>query len=459
MSSIFGEKYDQLKAESKAEMMKKYFGQFADNDRILTEAGYGDLVGSNYWDKLTYKPGILDNIIGSLGGRTGEDKFWENAAMQYGEYQAGLLEQMHQEKYDSPLEQSARMRQAGQNPDLLGTGDVSQSPGLNEDSNNVLPDGTTELNDLVNFASGIGRYFQGALGMISTFQQLGSGRLALKQQRTDLERNNMGFALDFILNHTPEEFPEYNPEEPYVGVDSDGNEIFGKVGDFFSDGSSAMRGHIKDAWLSHQKKYGGYISKRDWKQIDRYMGRLINSLPTTKEQYAGWRQQALDKLAYGQARDSEFYSKDFDELLQANMEFRKKMDEVQKLVLDLQSKQAQAGSAQAGYQSDYYSSLNGSDIASMETGQLANQLTLQDRSIVGLGLDNDLKRIQKKVNEAKNTIVRRWSEQADAGNPFAKFMLWQYSLDQSDPLGIGAIQEQANTQATIGSRYAGSIIP
>lgn len=432
----------------------KYFARFAENDAKLTELGYGDLVGSNYWNKLVYTPGILDKFGSALGARTGEDKFWENAAMQYAEYQASLFDRAHQEQYDSETARVQRMRQAGENPDLLGTGDVADSPSLTEDTNNVLPDGSTELNDLLNFASGIGSYFQGALGMISTFQQLSSGRLALKSQRTDLERNNMGFALDFIINHTPEEFPDFDPDSVYITPDGDSV----RVGDYFKDATSKMRSHILDSWSAHKKRYGSYISDRDWKQIDRYMGRMINSMPATKEQYSGWRQQALDKLAYGQQLDSQFYDKDFDALLSANMEFRKQLDEVQKAVAVLQEKQANAGVAQSEYQSNYFNSLDGQDIASMETGQLANQLKLQDRSITGLDLDNEIKRIQKMVTKAKETIILRWSQQADAGNPFAKFMLWQYSLDASDPLGISKMQDQMNEQLSIGSRFAGSVI-
>lgn len=458
MSNVLTKMMNNLK--NKVTSRDDYFAPFAENDRILTEAGYGDLVGSNYWKNLTYTSGILDKIVGALGGRTGEDRFWENAAMQYGEYQAGLLEQMHQEEFDSPLEQSKRMRQAGQNSDLLGTGDVAQSPGTAEDTNNVLPSDVSDaVSGMIDFATGIGKYFQGALGMISTFQQLSSGRLALRSQRTDLERNNMGFALDFIIGHSPEEFPDFDPDSDYSYTDNEGGFVSGKAGDFFMDAQQMMRYEITDAWNAHKKRYGGFVSDRDWNQISKYISRMVHSLPATKEQYSAWRQQAMDKLAYGQQLDSEFYQKDFDDLLAANLEYRKQLDEVQKQVAVLEKKLAESGTSEAGYKQEYFDALNGSDIASMETAQLGNQLSIQDRTIESLGLDNDVKRIMKKVEDAKNKIVQRWSEQADAGNPFAKFMLWQYSLDQSDALGIGSIREQANTQAQIGSRFAGSIIP
>ena len=404
----------------------QYFTGFEDLEQRLIELGYGDRVGANYWNKLQYNESASQKLLSSLGFRTGADTFWENARMQYGEYLSGLMAEAKQNEYNTPSEQASRMRQAGQNPDLLGTGDVANAVAPAEDTNNTLPEnisGTVE--EMASFLAGIGGFFSQALSMAGSFQQLSSGRLALKQQRIALEDQGISFADHFLISHTPEEFPEWNPEAEYV--DSDGN--VGRVGDYFSDAASYMRSKITDAWKEHKSRYGGYVKDRDWQQIDKYISHMVNSLPTTSEQYAAWRKQAEDKLAYGQARDSEFYATEFNELRKANMEYRKSLDEVMKIVADLQKHQSSAGIAEADYNKALYDSMDGSTMGQYQMQSAGQQVQAQGLQIEGLGYENALKRINKIAEEAKNRLIDRWTEMADQGSVFANFMLWQYSLD------------------------------
>lgn len=395
-----------------------YFTGFEDIEQRLIDAGYGDRVGANYWSKLQYNQTGLQDILSDLGFRTGADRFWENARMQYGEYLSGLESERFQNEYNSDIQKASRERQAGLNPDLLGTGDSANAVSPAEDTNNVLPPENDALDQLSSFAGVLGDCFNFAMQGIGFIQQFQSNRNKILMERTQLESSYQDFANKFILNNTPSEFPGDDwADKPYT--DSDGNS--GTVGDFFGSASSYIASGIVDAFKSYKRDYSGMFSKKQWRHIQSLISKQVNSLPTTKDQFIGWRDQLASKVDYAVNSQSSYYERDFDELRKVLQPLISVNDEIRKLSLEYQKRSIEAGSSEASYSKDYYDSLSGSAMAGLTVG-------IQSGQLVGLGLDNYIKSLNNKVESARKKVINDLTRLADNGNWFAKLMLFKYSL-------------------------------
>lgn len=118
----------------------------ADNHLIGTELGsapsgfgsdYDRLFEANPYRNLTYKKSWWQDLVSALGFRTDADRWREDAQVNSAEYDASVMSMIQQNNYNSPAAQASRMRQAGQNPDLLGTGDVASAASPAEDPNGM----------------------------------------------------------------------------------------------------------------------------------------------------------------------------------------------------------------------------------------------------------------------------------------------------------------------------------
>lgn len=398
-----------------------YFTGFEDIEQRLIDAGYGDRVGANYWSKLQYNQTGMQSILGDLGFRTGADAFWENARMQYGEYLSGLESERFQNEYNSDLQKSSRMRQAGQNPDLLGTGDSANAVAPAEDTNNVLPPENDAMTQLSTFAGVLGDCFEFAMQTVGFTQEFQSNRNNILMQRTQLESSYQDFANKFILNNTPSEFPAEDwADKPYVHPD------FGEgvVGDFFGSPEQYIASQIKDAFRAYQKQYGSMFTKKQWRHIDQMISKQVNSLPTTSEQWSGWRSQLTDKVDYAMNNSSRYYENEFDELRRALKPLIDLNDEIRSMMLKRGLSEQKSGLAQADYSIDYYNALSGTAMAGFTQG-------IQSSELQGLGLDNYMKSLNNKVENARKSVVTTLSDMADNGNVFAKAMLFRYSIVSS----------------------------
>lgn len=91
--------------------------------------------GTEYWDRALMNPylqftrqsGVADDLIGFFTSSPYQNA-WNEQRQAAAEYFSKLQNNLSEQKYDSPIQQAARMRAAGQNPDLLGTSGVSESP-------------------------------------------------------------------------------------------------------------------------------------------------------------------------------------------------------------------------------------------------------------------------------------------------------------------------------------------
>lgn len=136
------------------------------------------LYEDNPYRGLTYQRSPWQMILGHLGFRTSADDWLTDKEMQANEWDAGIAQKLNDREYDLPINQVARQRAAGLNPDLdggssIGTGEPGTSP---DDNSAPAP---TESNDVAQFASIItsgvsiiGSAFDGALSMCGAVMDL-----------------------------------------------------------------------------------------------------------------------------------------------------------------------------------------------------------------------------------------------------------------------------------------------
>lgn len=104
------------------------------------------MLNANPYRNFDYKVSPWQTMLSHLGFRTSADAYKESMSLQAAEYDAEVLNKIKNEEFESPLAEAQRMRAAGQNPDLLGTGDVNgaSAPDLKDDNPPVSPTGDVE---------------------------------------------------------------------------------------------------------------------------------------------------------------------------------------------------------------------------------------------------------------------------------------------------------------------------
>lgn len=127
---------------------------------------YDQLFANNPYRNLTYKESAWQKFLSALGFRTGYDAWLENSQVQAKEYDASVFSQMFQNQYNSEVAKTLRMRAAGQNPDLLGTGDVANAAAPADDPNG-MPDQTGEAEQIGQLVTGFASSVISAFGTAS----------------------------------------------------------------------------------------------------------------------------------------------------------------------------------------------------------------------------------------------------------------------------------------------------
>lgn len=174
-------------------------------------SGYGQydkLFQNNPYRNLEYKQSFWQRIASALGFRTGADKFAEQAQLNAAEYDADVFALMQQNDFNSPSEQAERMRDAGLNPDLLGTGDVAPAAQMRNDANGMQPT-EGEGTDFFQVASLVS---QGVLDLIPQVMSFATNLQQLKGIRVDNDLKELSFgqnarqaAEDFFLSSVTEQ--------------------------------------------------------------------------------------------------------------------------------------------------------------------------------------------------------------------------------------------------------------
>lgn len=158
-------------------------------------ADYDALFANNPYRNLTYNKSAWQTLVGMLGFRTDYDRWKEDAQVNANEYDAGIYSMMQQNNYDSPIAQADRMRQAGMNPDLLGTGDVAESNAPTEDPNGMSQNVGDEFMD---FGNTIASVFSRAIAVVKDFKSLEQMNTIIDSQNIDNAVKMTGAIDSFI---------------------------------------------------------------------------------------------------------------------------------------------------------------------------------------------------------------------------------------------------------------------
>lgn len=165
----------------------------------VVPSGYGSeydtLFSNNPYRNLSYRKSGWQNLVSALGFRTDADRWLEDAQVNSAEYDAGIYSMMQQNAYNSPEAQANRMRQAGQNPDLLGTGDVAGAASPTEDPNGMSQNVGDEFSD---FGSTIASVFSRAMAVFKDFKSIEQMNTIIDGQNVDNAVKMTGAIDSFI---------------------------------------------------------------------------------------------------------------------------------------------------------------------------------------------------------------------------------------------------------------------
>lgn len=127
------------------------------------------------------------------------------------EYNAELAKMQYENEYNSPEAQAQRMREAGLNPDLMGTEAGGTSAGTNPVASPVIESGsaaTEGLGNIFNFAQGVLSAVTMGCSVAKDFQALKLGSLDLDAKEIDVAGKARDFAAGVVGDWqvTPETF-------------------------------------------------------------------------------------------------------------------------------------------------------------------------------------------------------------------------------------------------------------
>lgn len=263
---------------------------------------YDDLFKNNPYRNLNYNKSAWQDFLSWMGFRTDADRFQEEAQMNALQWDAGIYQQMYQDKYNSEQAKAERMREAGENPDLLGTGNVSEASSPVEDPQGMTP-GTSEEAVIPQIASGFMSAFNTAVGIATQVIQLDG-------LRSDIEGKNIGNAEQMmkvieqrVLGMTPAE-----------GFKNDRE---------FNDWKRSTEAKLR---TNYGRAFFKGSSLRRW---NRSIDDFIAGLPTSRDQYEAWKGRLSNAKDYLRGRKSLWDEsiEVFDVLNEGVVELQKELEE------------------------------------------------------------------------------------------------------------------------------------
>lgn len=225
---------------------------------------YDVLFANNPYRNLNYNKSSWQEFLSWLGFRTDADRFQEEAQMNALQTDFGIYQQMYQDEYNSETAKAARMRAAGENPDLLGTGQVSEASSPVEDPQGMSP-GATEEGVLGQVTSGVISAFNTAFGMASQLLQLDGMRSDIEGKNVSNAEQMMNVIQQRVLGLTPAE--GFKTDEEFAAWK-------------------------KKTELQLRNDYGrAFFKGSSLRRWNRSIDDFIGTLPTSRDQYDAWRQR------------------------------------------------------------------------------------------------------------------------------------------------------------------------
>lgn len=338
----------------------------------------GDLSAANPYKGAAkrYWTSPWQDFLSLLGIRTKSDAWRENMYIQEKEYDAAIAQKQYDEEYNLPINQVARMRAAGLNPDLSGgdgIGSGSAAP-LGEDPSTPMQS-TGDEETIMNFANGVLSLFSTAIGLTSGVQGV---------VRNRLENNLLSLQGESSLAQFAEQmFPFFLPNTPDDVVDEGG---------------------VASSW-KHRALGQAQLFTRGMpkKMQDRFLQEIQgywNSAPGEAKSYEEWKNRVSSRKGYYNEKNY-MYSESDDVLQIISSEFQ----EMNEKIARLQQKTSETGeiaqTAENENIADYASTLDGSLQAQAENAE--NKVSKENAEMVGImreSLNGMIKKLDKASKES-----------------------------------------------------------
>lgn len=344
---------------------------------------YDDLFAANPYRNLQYKQSFWQRIASMFGFRTGADKFAEQAQLNAREYDADVFALMQQNEYNSPTEQSARMRAAGLNPDLLGTGDVAPAAQMRNDANGMPQDTAGEQTDALQFVSTVS---QGVMSLIPQVMSFATGIMQLKGIRADNDLKELSFGQN-ALQAAEDFFMHGITENDYKDAFDSGN------WDNILAASQKNAKYLADTFLS---------STKSRKAFNLAYGLHSNSLLAKMQKYKTFQDYLDARNGVLSTRASRFFNDDdevMEQLLKAFLnpieDYQVIMNDINLAIAKLRNPDLEQGTVNAGLE--------------LKGKQIENQMIYENTIDSALQANtenavNSAQQQQQKIMEATNTL-------------------------------------------------------
>lgn len=312
-----------------------------------------------------------------------------------------LAQYIQQNEYNSPLAQAQRMKQAGQNPDLLGTSGVSEAGQMPETSMPEIPDDFSS--DPMAFAQGVMSIVMSGIAFAKDFQSLQSIRQTVDSQNIKNAKGYYDLALQVALNATS-------------GLPSDEN---------ISNSEDSHRSYLS----SRGMEYMNTLPKRMRKSFFSAYGDVIRGIPFEKERFKSWKETVQNYHQTAIGVGSDFYSGDWDkDLGVVASELSKLADKVEKTGYENKAIYQQEFNPELQAQSE-----NMKNQASYEANQVQvgeNGLIQQRASAESAtyGEQAQSRTMSKDINSALSSIIHSMKINAQRGDIFAQGILLIFSI-------------------------------
>lgn len=237
------------------------------------------LLSVNPYRGQNYVKSPWQNFLTSLGFRTQSDAWQENMSVQAAEYDAAIAQKLYDQEYNLPINQVARMRAAGINPDLDGGSgiDSGSAQPLGEDPSTPMQS-TGDDFQLANFANSVLSVFSTSLGIVQSMQGVVRGRIQNSLLATENETKFKDFAQSMSLN--------FLPDKPDSVVDEYG---------------------VESSWRDQALGRAKIFARKNLpkKMQDKFLAEVTafwNGAPATNEAYTTWRNGLEERFQYGVKR-------------------------------------------------------------------------------------------------------------------------------------------------------------
>lgn len=391
---------------------------------------FDTLRAANPYTNQSYNKSGWQKFLSALGFRTEADAWKENMAVQAAEYDASIAQKEFDTQYESAPEQVARMKQAGLNPDLDPS---SVSPGdagaMGQDMSTPMQS-TGDEQAIMQAVGFITRAVETAFGIAGQIGQLKSLGIANTAGEIDINEKLYKFSK-WVFEETRDSFSaDYSDEENF---------------------NRAFRQHDIIARQLH-------LPKRFRNQFRQNLSSFYDSLNQDADFWSKKRSSNDDKLAVARQMESKFFSDgSLKGMRIVNNGLVRLSDALAEAALHSDIAQAEASGSKAGYESDYYSELDGAAVARAQNAEAgvkerySNSLdadALAGADVAEASMRKQTADITKTINSELYKIVHNLKREADRGDILSESLLFGFALARSS--SAGAIGSFASKLLSVG---------